>query len=475
MHCNTCGGRCAGDCEDGDEQFENVPIASGQLASAGEATVRTGWKLAPGWEQCYAERERFCSNLERHADGDFRNALWEEKRFGGRGACRSCAVEMGALVRDEPPAEQPSRQETPGGETACKDWCGFDGSDGDVVCMFDEERHSPPCVTGDRECVCRCSQACTGRRDRAKAKREGGGETGEAIDWSRFLPTEEIAEDMALVGYDALTRGDVFASWDVVHGGNVNRSLGIDRAETLAGGGCWWQRRVRLIRHADGRWADGYHGASVDATGSATEFEAGPCRPDCGSSDGCKSKPCFFVHAGKTYHFCTPFCRARFEADRAKAKAAEQVGSPTGCSGDECAHGNSTWDECPSCDAEMPDCGEGGVHESYCRHAGKPAEPTAPAAGTLSEWERLYNDRNSKWRDAEDKVAAIGARIIETTKAWGEMRDRLAQAERERDEATAKERERCRRVVSVWLSCDGFDDDDLREAIGKPAPGTDEP
>jgi hypothetical protein len=231
MHCNACGGRCDGDCEEGDEQFENERLASGQLASAGAATVP---------KRCMTMMQGL--------------PCGRPFKYG------KCTV--GHL---EPHDEQPSRQET------------------------------------------------------------GGGEPGEAIDWSRFLPTEEIAEDMALVGYDALTRGDVFASWDVVHGGNVNRSLGIDRAETLAGGGCWWQRRVRLIRHADGRWADGYHGASVDATGSATEFEAGPCRPDCGSSDGCKSKPCFFVHAGKTYHFCTPFCRARFEADRAKAKAAEQA------------------------------------------------------------------------------------------------------------------------------------------------------
>jgi hypothetical protein len=474
MHCNACGGRCDGDCEEGDEQFENERLASGQLASAGAATVP---------KRCMTMMQGL--------------PCGRPFKYG------KCTV--GHL---EPHDEQPSRQET------------------------------------------------------------GGGEPGEAIDWSRFLPTEEIAEDMALVGYDALTRGDVFASWDVVHGGNVNRSLGIDRAETLAGGGCWWQRRVRLIRHADGRWADGYHGASVDATGSATEFEAGPCRPDCGSSDGCKSKPCFFVHAGKTYHFCTPFCRARFEADRAKAKAAEQAHPSVNftypeatclCRGDgsKCHHGSCQLPE-QSGTGQLPGAPVGFrvVRESgpdvpiptddtmivfarysHDRHdtGNEPrraddgrqtdrrlwdagcydilepiAEPPAPAVGTLSERIRARcrfytDDIRAGWNALADEVAALEAKLALNAadvalvcnqraallRRVDELHAKLAKAERERDErgrqveqmaehvatmrverdaAVAKERARC--LAWFWSNAH-WSDVDRGIRSGKPAPVTD--
>lgn len=132
-------------------------------------------------------------------------------------------------------------------------------------------------------------------------------------DWSRFVPTEEIPESALL---KSLKPNDIVASTLVGVGARVVRLFpgGFHfNVEVLASdekgdpGNRWNSSHARLIRHADGRWADGYN-------------PEGPCMPKCGTRDdegGAWREP--GVAGGPLY--CTPFCR-----DRAKAKAGEPKG-----------------------------------------------------------------------------------------------------------------------------------------------------
>lgn len=91
-------------------------------------------------------------------------------------------------------------------------------------------------------------------------------ESADAVDWSRFIPTEALAD----TGPKTLTKGDVWAfgagerqravvrvdrhGWATVLAGFV---FGVDQDNSGFSSGDR-ARRSQLIRHADGRWADGY-------------------------------------------------------------------------------------------------------------------------------------------------------------------------------------------------------------------------
>jgi hypothetical protein len=85
--------------------------ASGQLASAGEAPVPPGWKLAPGWS--YGAHRTYDWRCWHGLDDDGEEVgetcklrgpyLLQEGGSASKGACAAHAVEMGALVKDEPP------------------------------------------------------------------------------------------------------------------------------------------------------------------------------------------------------------------------------------------------------------------------------------------------------------------------------------------------------------------------------------
>ena len=63
--------------------------------------------------------------------------------------------------------------------------------------------------------------------------------------------------------------------------------------------------------------------------------------------------------------------------DRAITQASASGGGDVGSSdGDTCGHGRPMDGECVACDLMLKDCGDDGVHQPYCRHAGKPYRPT---------------------------------------------------------------------------------------------------
>lgn len=154
----------------------------------------------------------------------------------------------------------------------------------------------------------------------------GGGEP--PIDWSRFVPAE-VATDATVT---TVALGEVRAShwlgdctvvfrvglesdpgtgeyaWDVLH----RSGTWTDEGYFYDGGSC--ARGSVIIRHADGRWADGFN-------------PSGPCKPGCGEPNGCRDRrtpsssgvlwrPCFKVRDNDPCA-CTPFCR-----DRAKTTTA---------------------------------------------------------------------------------------------------------------------------------------------------------
>jgi len=96
------------------------------------------------------------------------------------------------------------------------------------------------------------------------------------IDWARFLPTEEVPSDGDHDGgpaWRALVPGDVFVSAKTWAGNTAGVATSVwqktawgrysqqGEAKSLGAGSHpnWYHRaHVRVIRHADGRWADGY-------------------------------------------------------------------------------------------------------------------------------------------------------------------------------------------------------------------------
>jgi len=101
-------------------------------------------------------------------------------------------------------------------------------------------------------------------RGEKPARVPGGGAGGEepSIDWSRFVPAEIIPYDDALFYSEAIPDGTVFATW-ARYGAAVWRRQPYSRPHGhnvhLAGpGNSWMSGHVRIVRHADGRWADGY-------------------------------------------------------------------------------------------------------------------------------------------------------------------------------------------------------------------------
>lgn len=135
----------------------------------------------------------------------------------------------------------------------------------------------------------------------------------QAIDWSRFVPVEETKNDAEC------RPGDIVACYlmedDDEDRASVRRIIGLGEdheSVVLAGDDAWEPSCCETIRHADGRWAIGFN-------------PSGPCRDRCGYAGpegDCQlgrrgTKPCWRrVVDGEIRHFCTEFCRDRFQASR---------------------------------------------------------------------------------------------------------------------------------------------------------------
>ncbi len=367
------------------------PLASGQLASAGEATVPVGWKLAPGWEARHPEDYSECTwGLTRWQSGcQLRHAF---QGVNGM-ACPIHAERMGAIVPDEPPAEQPSEgdcclrnvpwetfEASEGTVRACaacgKRWVAVEADSSDVpgetrwielaeqASRQETGETCPPLCgqirTGDHsQCVahlrmresdkgrtCFCSYAC---RDRAKAKA------------AAQMTTECVADECECDGCKAFVARrakDKAAEYES------------DRVAT--------ETTSRACSVDGGSWACGRCGRA-----GASRFPDGLRCPAC--------------------------------------RAAEPSGTGQLQSAQTCQCGHSQYSHINEFE-EIRDCGfvlDGGDYCACARYreqtAPNPvpiAEPPAPAAGTLSLREAMH--------------ARINA-----------LESKLAQAERERDEARA--------------------------------------
>jgi len=283
----------------------------------------------------------------------------------------------------------------------------------------------------------------------------------QAIDWRKFVPVEEIPSATAPPeGSFDVNKGAVIASWStlsrgghIIGIGSVRVSIGHSDVDEFGGGAVlagdklWSGNRIRLIRHANGRWADGFH-------------PGGPCKPGCGrvtsyaarGDIGCESEPCFFLHRGReTYHYCSEFCR-----DRAKAKAAADRASSPAAPVVERVRTESV---CDLCDKSTPASEVGrasGPPENFwacdeCAKAmddRKAAEATdVEPSGKTGELPEALNERMLSYlRDRKpsakypvpDGYVVVAKRWIErTADEVAALEAKLATAERERDEVRA--------------------------------------
>jgi len=214
--------------------FKNAPTA----APADAEPIPPGYKLAPGWSTVVPPAAMggplACITERCYADAVF---------YGRNGACAAHAVEKGALIKVEPPAEPyPCACPKNGRHGKCPNTA---ASSGGLFCA-----------------VCRPSSCKYGHGVDCEPAEQPASASDEAeVDWKRFVPTDEIPRDDSMLTHGAMVPGDIFASW-----AETNRDHGTVRvfvrphiARHLAGNPHYWTAtRCRIIRHADGRWADGY-------------------------------------------------------------------------------------------------------------------------------------------------------------------------------------------------------------------------
>ncbi len=108
-----------------------------------------------------------------------------------------------------------------------------------------------------------------------------------SIDWSRFVPTEEIPVQ-GDSSYLRMPKGTVYASWTSGEAGYVGQGGSVWRAGEawLAGAKDGSGSRWRIIRHADGRWAPGYGpDGPIGRESMHCNACGGPCDGPCEEGD----------------------------------------------------------------------------------------------------------------------------------------------------------------------------------------------
>ena len=335
------------------------------------SVIPDGYELAPGWT-LFAKLghavefgphhfgdEWFCTGIE--CGGGYVPAAFG-RRDGWRGSCRSHAVELGAIrpwrahfddfvsgaTTGWNDGEYDILEPVAEAETnACRE-CGaktpymfcLSCAEGQKGQDWNAVANAEPNDTN----VCQCGHVigrhAAGRplrcyvegcecRDFVAAKAEPP-KPAEDIDWAAFVPTDEMPGNGDV--YRATVDGDVFGSThSTCAGGSVFR-----RREGMSGGKELLATshpniepfdyvNWRLVRHADGRWADGANPSGWCKPGCGTEAESiHPLVRACSKWGGAT---CFRPARGpgEWRCFCTPFCRDRFiAAQKTEAEAASR-------------------------------------------------------------------------------------------------------------------------------------------------------
>lgn len=383
------------------------------------------------------------------------------------------------------PAEQPSRQETPGGEAieTHPAWCGTRTLD-----HSEDTEHGPDWVVTDVERAstqrCWCSPAC---RDRAKAKAAeqspytwNGVPTIEPLPGvvANHVPTVDDAVGRCtecgelsrpcqcgrLVAFAEANERRTRLPTEPPEAGQVDKAAEQEQCPQR-GPFMGWKRCGRSAGHT-GQCQDG-EGHSWWSPAAASGAGQVPSAPVCkcgspntsASTDWCRNCGKCWRTEPPAPAAPNPFEQLGGVGEAARTNQQAQPPAP-----DECKHGNSAYDECPSCDAETPDCDGEGMHQPYCRRAGgtveEPAfpmdqigglpQPPAPAVGTLSERMRDFNDGSRRFAD---EAAALEARLASQRRhleTWDRYhREEMQRVERERDEWAQGRRDAIARLDKV--------------------------
>jgi len=176
------------------------------------------------------------------------------------------------------------------------------------------------------------------------------------VDWARFVPTAPLPSRL---GQENPRRGDIFASWSpYAEHGSVRECVDFDERDiVLAGTYRWHADLVRLVRHADGRWADGYN-------------PSGPCKSYCGKEhwvghDETDGDPSARLIA--CCWCCTPFC-----GQRALAKGKGSSTPPRSSRSGDPVNSGSTPENAPGGEKDAAGPAERGAEQS---DAGGPPLP----------------------------------------------------------------------------------------------------
>jgi hypothetical protein len=342
----------------------------------------------------------------------------------------------------------------------------------------------------DEECTC-------GEDEPAQPPPPVNGSAVPEPDWSKFVPTDIVPYEDSFYDSRAIPDGTVFVTWGRWSGPAVWRrqpyALPDGCSVHLAGPGrSWTPGHVRVIRHADGRWAAGY---GPDGPVAQPAEPSAPVGPQCqfgmhGYGPRCKNAAAVRNEDG--YEWCRehgrrgdkpiveppappvcPACMTDTEGFRAAGvvpfEGCTRCGNPTHWRlpaepAPPPAEPATTKVVCGKCKGKgyHHGFGAGGHDPDWCTECGGAGEwevaPAEPAKGALSALTKAFDDmeafsaqldiakfeQGAASRDAE--VAALREELDATRRTSDEtirsmsddllaLRERLAEAEKARDVA----------------------------------------